>query len=105
MKRGEIWWANLAPPIGKRPVLLLTRSAVYGVRTSLTVAPVTRTVRNIPTEVSLGIEDGMPEKCVVNLDDLATIRKELLLSKITELTPVKISDVNSAIIFALDLQV
>jgi mRNA interferase MazF len=103
MKRGEVWWANLAPPAGKRPVLLLSRSAVYAIRTSITVAPITRTVRNIPSEVLIGTEDGMPERCAVNLDDIITVRKEILVTRITELSKEKMSGVNKAIMFALDL--
>lgn len=53
MHRGEVWWAGLPQPIGRRPVLLLSRDAAYSVRTSVTVGIVTRTIRNIPTEVLL----------------------------------------------------
>src|SRR5437016_4785256 len=70
MDRGEVWWARLAPPIGTRPVLLLSRSATYSRRRSVTVAPITTTIRGIPVEVPLGIEDGLPRTCVVNCDDL-----------------------------------
>ena len=75
MKRGEVWWAELPPPVGRRPVVLLSRDSAYAVRTSITVAPVTRTTRDIPVEVRLGREDGLPARCVVNLDDLTTIPK------------------------------
>jgi mRNA interferase MazF len=54
MRRGEIWWAQLPGPAARRPVLLLTRNAAYAVRTSVTVAPLTTTIREIPVEVSLG---------------------------------------------------
>ncbi|MDP2918938.1 MAG: type II toxin-antitoxin system PemK/MazF family toxin, partial [Dehalococcoidia bacterium] len=73
MRRGEIWRAELDPPIGRRPVLLLSRNSAYEVRTSITIAPVTRTVREIPSYVKLDRKDGMPVKCAVNLDDIATI--------------------------------
>jgi len=82
MRRGEVWWATLPPPIGRRPVLLLSRDEAYRVRTAVTVAEVTTTVRQIPVEVPLGKEDGMPKSCVANLDTLLTIRKELLLERI-----------------------
>lgn len=104
MHKGEVWWANLPSPIGKRPVVLLSRDEAYSVRNAVTVAEVTSTIRNIPVEVNLGPEDGLPKKCVMNLDTIITIRKELLTEKITDLTPEKIDKVNKAIKFALDLK-
>ena len=65
---------------------------------------VTSTIRNIPVEVNLGLKDGLPKKCVVNLDTIITIKKELLIEKITDLTPEKIDEVNESIKFALDLK-
>lgn len=103
MRRGEVWWAELPQPIGRRPVLLLSRDAAYSVRASVTVGIVTRTIRNIPVEVSLGKEDGMPTRCVVNLDDILTIPKSRLSERITTLSPEKMSAVTKAIAFALDL--
>jgi mRNA interferase MazF len=103
MHRGEIWWANLPPPIGKRPVLLLSRESAYQVRTSITVAVITRTVRSIPVEVVLGEEDGMPAKCVVNLDNILTIPKALLSERVTVLSDSRMASVARAIAFALSL--
>lgn len=105
MRRGEVWWAELPLPIGRRPVLLLSRDAAYPVRTSVTVAIVTRTIRNIPVEVFLGKEEGMPVECVVNLDDILTIPKSRLTERITTLPPQKMAMVAKAIMFALDLKV
>ena len=105
MHRGEVWWAELPRPIGRRPVVLLSRDAAYKVRTSVTVGTITRTVRGIPVEVSLGPEDGMPEQCVINLDDILTIPKARLAERITILSPQKMTAVARAIIFALDLKV
>jgi len=104
MHKGEVWWANLPSPIGKRPVVLLSRDEAYSVRNAVTVAEVTSTIRDIPVEVNLGTKDGLPRKCVINLDTIITIRKELLTEKITDLTPEKIDKVNKAIKFALDLK-
>ena len=104
MNRGEVWWANLPSPIGRRPVLLLSRDIAYRIRLSVTVAVVTRTIRNIPVEVPLGPEDGMPERCVVNLDDILTIPKRLLIERITTLSSEKMAQVARAISFALDLK-
>lgn len=103
MQRGEVWWASLPPPAGRRPVLLLSRDRAYAVRTWVTVAAVTRTVRDIPTEVRLGPEDGMPADCVVNLDDIATIPKAWLVERVTALSSAKMDAVAAAVKFALDL--
>jgi mRNA interferase MazF len=84
-------------------VLLLTRDAAYTVRASITVAPITRTIRSIPVEVPIGPADGMPVPCVVNLDDIITIPKPLLLNRITVLSHEKMEAVAGAITFALDL--
>ena len=79
MTRGEIWWAQLAGPAARRPVLLLTRNAAYPVSTSDTVAPLTTTIRDIPVEVRLGPQQGLPREYVVNLDEIQTVRKERLI--------------------------
>jgi len=104
VRRGEVWWADLPQPTGRRPVVLLSRDAAYRVRTSITVGVVTRTARAIPVEVPLGPEDGMPQQCVVNLDDILTIPKARLTERITTLSPQKMTAVARAIIFALDLK-
>lgn len=103
MKKGEIWWASLPPPIGRRPVLLLSRNEAYLVRTAVTVAPLTTTIRHIAVEVPLTPSDGVPQPCVINCDDLLTIRKSLLQEKITVLAQAKLALVHEAIRFALDM--
>ncbi|KPJ69359.1 MAG: hypothetical protein AMJ45_00390 [Syntrophobacter sp. DG_60] len=103
MRRGEVWWANLPAPMGKRPVVLLSRDEAYPIRSAITVAEVTTRVRGIPVEVPLGPEDGLPKKCVVNLDTIATIRKELLIERIALLRREKIEQINNSIKFALAL--
>lgn len=104
MRRGEVWWANLAPPLNRRPVLLLSRSTAYRSRTLVTVAPITRTIRHISAEVLLDERDGMPTQCVVNLDNVLTVEKELLDRQITTLSEEKMHLVAWAIVFALDLE-
>lgn len=101
MQRGEIWWAELPPPIGRRPVLLLSRNEAYAVRNAVTVAEVTSTIRGIPVEVELDREDGMSRRCIVNLDTIITIRKEILKDRIAILREGKMAQINSAIKFAL----
>jgi mRNA interferase MazF len=105
MRRGEVWRAELPPPTGRRPVLLLSRDAAYSVRTSVTVALITRTIRNIPVEVLLGQEDGMPVECVVNLDSILTIPKSRLTERITMLSVERMTAVAKAVVFALDLRI
>jgi len=103
MRKGEIWWANLPPPIGRRSVVLLSRDEAYRVRNSVTVAEITSTIRNIPVEVSLGHEEGLPKKCVANLDTIITLSKSLLENKIALLSQEKVNEINASIKFALDL--
>jgi mRNA interferase MazF len=105
VRRGEVWWAELPPPSGRRPVLLLSRDSAYRVRTSITVGAVTRTIRNIPVEVLLDTNDGMPQHCVVNLDEILTIPKTRLVERITSLSNEKMVSVVKAISFALDLRI
>jgi mRNA interferase MazF len=104
MRKGEVWWAQLPSPVGRRPVVLLSRDEAYAVRNAVTVAEVTSTIRGIPVEVTLGPEDGLPKKCVVNLDTIVTIRKDLLTERIGMLRDEKVAQINFAIKFALSLQ-
>jgi len=104
MKRGDIWWAELSPPMGRRPVLLLSRDEAYAVRELVTVAPVTTRIRHIPSEVLLGLEDGLPKACVANLDTITTIAKTSLYEKLTSLSTKKLTSVDAAIRFALGMQ-
>ena len=104
MHRGEVWWADLPVPAGRRPVLLLSREAAYKVRLSITIAAITRTIRSIPVEVLLDEEDGLPEKCAVNLDEIITIPKSLLVERITVLSRGKMDAVVRSIAFTLDLR-
>ena len=104
MKRGEVWWAELPPPAGRRPVLLLSRDEAYTVRELVTVAPVTRRIRRILSEVLLGPEDGLPEQCVANLDTLTTIAKTRLQERLAILSYEKLKEVEEAIKFALGME-
>ena len=103
MKRGEIWWAHLPPPVGTRPVLLLSRDEAIAVRESVTVAPATTKKRNLKTEVFVSIREGMPKDCVVNLDSIGTVEKTTLSQRVCELSAEKMDQVHRAIQFALDL--
>jgi mRNA interferase MazF len=104
MKRFEIWWAELDPPAGRRPVLLLSRNEAYSIRELITVAPVTTRIRDIPSEVPLGIEDGLPRPCVINLDIITTIAKASLRERVTVLTREKQKEVEIALHFVLGME-
>ena len=104
MRRGEVWWAKLPLPVGKRPVVLLSRNEAYAVRNAVTVAEVTSTIRGIPVEVELGPDDGLPRKCVINLDTIVTIRKDLLIERIAILRDDKVDQIDAAIKFALSVR-
>ncbi len=104
MRRGEIWWAELDPPAGRRPVILLSRNEAYSVRSLVIVAPVTTRIRHIPSEVILRTDDGMPKDCVVNLDTITTIPKDCLRSRLVTLNAKKLKEVEAAIHFTLGLE-
>ena len=104
MRRGEVWWAELPPPMGRRPVVLVSRDDAYGVRDFVMVAPVTGRVRRIPAEVALGPEDGLLRPSIANLDSLATVEKVGLRRRLAVLTPSKLAAVDAALRFALGLE-
>ncbi len=103
MKRGEVRWYRFRKPDKRRPVLILTRSVVIEYLGEVTVAPLTRTVRDIPSEVLLSREDGVPDDCAVNCDHLQTVSKGQLGGLIAVLSAPKMKAVAEALCFALDL--
>lgn len=94
---------SVARPDKKRPVLILTRDSILEYLGEVTVAPVTSTIRDIPSEVALTKDDGMPRPCAVNCDHIQTVAKGRLGSRITALSEDKMSDVAKSIGFALNL--
>ena len=103
MKHGEVRWYKFSQPDKKRPVLILTRDSVLQYLGEVTVAPITSTIRDIPTEVFLSKDDGMPRDCAVNCDHLQTVSKRKIGPIITSLPPEKMADVGQAISFAFDI--
>ena len=103
MKRGEIRWYKSKRPDKRRPVLILTRDSILQYLGEVTVAPVTSTVRDIPSEVFLSRNDGMPRDCAINCDHIQTVSKGKLGSVITALRSSKMAEVSKSIRFALDL--
>ncbi len=102
MRRYEIWWASLAPPVGRRPVLLLSRDSAYGVLNKVIVAEVTSTIRDIPVEVRIGPKEGLKQPSVANLDNVHVIALSDLASKIGALATPRSGEVKRALGYALD---
>ncbi|PWB76756.1 MAG: PemK family transcriptional regulator [Candidatus Methylomirabilota bacterium] len=103
MTRGEIRWYTFQPPDKKRPVLILTRDSILDYLGEVTVAPVTSTIRDVPSEVVLTKSDGMPMECAVNCDHIQTVSKGKIGAAITTLSSDKLQAVRRAILFALNL--
>jgi mRNA interferase MazF len=93
---GEVWWVE-HPDAGRRPACVLTRQAAIPVLSSVLVAPATRTVRGIPTEVALGRGDGMPDECALSFDSLTTVPKALLTVRITALPESRLRELCAAL--------
>jgi len=103
MKRGEIRSYQFQHPDKTRPILILTRDSVIEYLGEVTIAPITATIRDIPSEVLLTKHDGMAKDCAVNCDHLQTVSKAKIGSLITTLSGAKMSQVGDAIAFALGL--
>ena len=103
MKRGQIRWYKFSKPDKKRPVLLLTRDSIIPYLGEITIAPITTTIRNIPSEVYLSRQDGMPRACVINCDHIQTISKGKIGTLVTTISADKMNMVSKSIGFALNL--
>jgi mRNA interferase MazF len=101
VKRGEVCWYLFQPPDKRRPVLILTRDSAIPVLNSLTIAPITSTIRGIPTEVLLTAEDGLPNTCAANFDNLQTVPKNKIGQRLTQLSSEKMREAAKALNFAL----
>ena len=103
MKRGDIRWYKFNPPDKNRPVLIISRDSVIGYLNEITVVPITTTIRDIPSEVILSEDDGMPKECAVNCDHIQTISKNKIGGLVTSLPLPKMKEVNMAVRFALGM--
>jgi mRNA interferase MazF len=101
MNQGDVFWYIFKEPDKRRPVVILTRDSAIPYLTSLTIAPITTTIRSIPSEVILSQADGLATKCAANCDNLQTIPKAKLGAYITHLAPEKLREFGDAIGFAL----
>jgi mRNA interferase MazF len=104
MKRGDVRWFKFEKPDKNRPVVILTRDSIIPHLREVTVAPITTTIRDIPSEVLLGSVDGMPKECAINCDHLQTVDKSRIGSLITSLSPSRMREAWTAIDFALALK-
>ena len=99
MRRGEVWWVE-RPDAGPRPHLILTRDAVIDALTSVLGVPATRTMRGISSEVELGPDDGMPDRCVLTLDNTRVLHKAYFRERICTLGPEQMDRVCRALAVA-----
>ena len=102
MKQYEIRWANMPAPIGRRPVLLLSRSNAAKYLNKLIVAEVTSTIRDIPQEVRIGEQEGLRRPSVVNFDNVHVVAKKLIGERLGLLDPSREREVKRALGYALD---
>lgn len=101
MNQGDVYWYEFRPPDKPRPVLVLTRDSAIHYLTAITIAPITTTVREIPSELPLSEEDGLLRDCAANFDYLQTVPKARLERFITRLSPARMREARAAIEFAL----
>ena len=94
-------WYKFSRPDKRRPVLVLTRDSALEFLGELTVAPITSTIRSMPSEVLLTSADGMPRDCVINLDHVQTVPRGRVGALITTLRSEKMPEVRSALLFSL----
>jgi len=101
VRRGEVRWYRFKAPDKRRPVVILTRDSVLGYLGEVTIAPVTSTIRDIPSEIRLTSKDGLPRDCAVNLDHIQTVSKNRIGSLVAVLSAERMGEVRSALLFAL----
>lgn len=99
MNRGEVWWGE-RPDDKRRPFLILFRAEAVPVAAQVLVAPLTTTMRHLPSEVELGPEDGLDRRCVIALDTIGPIRKAYLVERIAVLSPARMVEACSALVAA-----
>ena len=103
--RGDIYWADLGAPAGRRPVCVLTRDAAIEVLTSVTCAPITRTIRGIRSEVGVGTDEGLAQVSVISCDNVVTVPKSVLIENpVGHLDIEKRAALDRALRYALDIQ-
>ncbi len=99
--RGEVRLYEFAAPDKKRPVLVLTRDSALMYLSTVTVAPVTSTIRGVPSEVVLNEEDGMKAPCAVNMHNAVTVSQERVGKRVAQLSAARMDEVCAALRFSL----
>ena len=102
LERGEVRLYRFPSPDKERPVLVLTRRSALAYLARVTVAPITSTIRGVPSEVALGTEDGMKQPCAVNLHNVVTVAKDGLGRRVAQLGTERLRQVCAALAFALE---
>jgi len=100
MRRGEIWLLQFEPPDKRRPVLVLSRSEVIPLLRTVMVAPITSTIRGAPSEVVVGVEEGLKQRSAINLDHIQTVEKDRLGPFVASVSPKTMGAVCSALAIA-----
>jgi len=103
MRRGEVRWYTFKTPDKRRPVLILTRNSAISFLNALTIAPITTTVRDIPSELFLSPEDGLLTECAANFDNIQTVPRSRIGTLIAFLSAESMEEAKQAINFALGL--
>ena len=101
LNRGDVYLCRFPSPDNQRPVLILTRDSAIGHLATVTVAPITSTVRDVPSEVKLDVDDGMKGRCAVNLHNAVTITQERLGKRVASLSHERMQEVCAALRFSL----
>jgi mRNA interferase MazF len=101
VERGDVRLYRFAPPDKERPVVVLTRRSSIQRLSNVTVAPITSTIRGVPSEVALDETDGMKMRCVVNLHNLVTLARRGFGRRVARLGPERMDEVCGALRFAL----
>ena len=99
--RGDVRLYRFAPPDKKRPVVVLTRDSAIPYLSTVTVAPITSTIRGVPSEVVLNEEDGMKASCAVNLHNAVTISQDRLGRRVAQLSSLRLGEICAALRFSL----
>lgn len=103
MERGEVRWCVFAPPDKERPVLILTRTSSIHYLNSVAVAPISTSIRPVPSQVALSVDDGLMTDCSVNLHNIHTVPRKNIGRYITTLSPKRMREVELAIRFTLGI--
>ncbi len=101
LSRGDVRLCRFLPPDKPRPVLVLTRAGAIGHPATVTIAPITSTVRGVPSEVILDVDDGMKGRCAVNLHNVVTVSQARVGRRVSTLGAVRMEEVCASLRFAL----